>query len=289
MCCRRSSISISAVAAFVFTLLRMDKQSSLLSGPEFHERYTAAVIITKRLTSFTDSTAVRSSNLYITLRSFRLFSDCRLQRSRVKRSERVGFVSLFFATQPVERKSDHKPDGAEYLRIVSRLSHMKRAHHKPSSGASAGSRTFSLRAVFVVDERCRVDSHEGDEGAEVQHLRALFVSEQERRRSGCKRRPAEHCCAVWRSSGSSEPKTLARQRVAAAHAIQQPRRAELRGHAGAHIRDEQCGIEQVEEKLAADPHRDVDVGGVHDRVRRTGRDMAMPIARRRPQSRRECR
>jgi hypothetical protein len=55
---------------------------------------------------------------------------------------------------------------------------MKALTTKPRMGMAAGRKTFS-GAEFVVDQRRGVDSHEGDEGTEVEQLRAALVSHQE--------------------------------------------------------------------------------------------------------------
>jgi hypothetical protein len=70
-------------------------------------------------------------NLAILCQSVNLFS-------RVERSERIGFVSLFFATQPVERKSKRKPNSAEYLGIVAEIEPYEGADNKPKERRQRG-------------------------------------------------------------------------------------------------------------------------------------------------------
>ena len=128
-----------------------------------------------------------------------------------------------------------------------------RAQMQPDEEADgeAGYRRGEVREALlfgaqeVAGEGGGVDAHEGDEGAEVEEFDAAFVAEEEGagEGDGADEKDVVHGNAAARLDGAEE---AARQRVAAAHAVEQAGGGELRTHAGADIGDQDREVEQME-------------------------------------------
>ena len=105
-------------------------------------------------------------------------------------------------------------------------------------------------ADVVADQCGDVDAHEGQQGAEVEQVRALIVSDDE---GACERDDADEDDVVAGNPafGIDRAEELFGNPVAAAHAVQQTRGTELRAHAGADISDQNGEIDQLKQKVAA--------------------------------------
>ena len=155
-----------------------------------------------------------------------------------------------------------QPDAAGDLRRPAQAEPQVQAHEEAGQRQHAFISAPVVAPHPVADERRQVDAHERDERAEVQQLGAELIAE---RQAAGEREHADeqHVVprnAVSRVDGAEEPRG---QRVAPSHAIEQPRRAEMRARARSEVRDEQRQADEHEEPGAAGLARHVHERRVH--------------------------
>ena len=105
-------------------------------------------------------------------------------------------------------------------------------------------------ANVVVSQRRQVDAHESDQRPEVEQLRAIVVSDEERSQQ---RNHADenHIVRGNPGPGMDGAEEFLWNGVAASHAIQQTRRPQLRSHAGANGRNQQRDADGFGHQMAA--------------------------------------
>src|SRR6202795_1159152 len=107
-----------------------------------------------------------------------------------------------------------------------------------------------LGAEIIADESGGVDTHEGDQRAEIQKFGATLVVNPEGadQHDGADKNDVVSRDAILRLDRAEK---LLGNSIAAAHSIQQARGSELRAHPGTNIGDENREIQKVEEKKTA--------------------------------------
>lgn len=138
----------------------------------------------------------------------------------------------------------------------------KRAYQDPECGDEQRQPNALFRAELVVNERGRIHPDERDEGAEVEKLSALLVSEQE----GAEQRDEsnnENIVARNVFFELDSAKDARRQGAISAHTEEQARGTELCRNRGAEVCDQQSRIEKLKEKSSTYARSHMHERGVH--------------------------
>ena len=138
---------------------------------------------------------------------------------------------------PVSDSRDH-PDRSRDQRQVRQVNPDEKTDQEAQHRRNQLPQSAVFAANVVVGQRRQVDAHESDQRPEVEQLRAIVVADEERSQQ---RNHANENHIVRRNPGPGMDgsEEFFGNRVAASHAIEQARRAELRSHAGANGRNQQ--------------------------------------------------
>lgn len=151
--------------------------------------------------------------------------------------------------------ADDHPDRAQAEGGATEMAPDEGANQETEERRDQVENIFLFGAEIVTDQSGYVDAHEREEGAEVQEVRALVVSDD---KGTYQRDYADKDDIVARdvAFGVHSTKKLFGNTVAATHAIEQARCSELRAHPRADVGDQNREIDELEQKVAAGGLRD---------------------------------
>ncbi len=151
--------------------------------------------------------------------------------------------------------ADDHPDRAELQGGAAQVAPDESADQETEQRRNEVEDFAFLGAQVVADQRGDVDAHERKERAEVEEIRALIVGDDEGTDEGDDADKDD--VVAWDVVfGIERAEEFFGNTVAASHAVEQARRAELRAHAGADIGDQDGEVDELEEKKAAGGLRD---------------------------------